>query len=149
MAVTSDTSKLAATIVALLAKLRAEDNLEKDGVQISDGVPGEPADEMICIRGATDWSQEWVGIASGTKPKEESFGLQLYIRVLMGRGSNDLARARAFYLLGIIEDALRNDPEITNTVWVSSFSRGEYVNANSGNHAEAQLHLTVDCRARI
>lgn len=149
MAVVSDTSKVNAAIVALLAALDAEQTLLAAGVQVTDGIPGQPQDELIAVRGVADWDQQWHGIASGLRPKEETFSIQLYIRVLRGQGSNAAARARAFALLEVVEDMLRNDPEITNTVWVAGLSRGEYVNANSGKHAEAQLSMLIECKARI
>lgn len=88
-------------------------------------------------------------MAGSSTTKEETFSIQVHIRVLRGRLETTIARARAFELLTELEETLRTDKTVTDTVWVGALHRGEYVNAQTGQNSEAKLEMLVDCRARI
>ena len=143
------TSTIHSTITSLVSGLQARANLRKDGVQVSDGFPLEPQQEMIAVGGATGWNMSWVAMNPATRPVEEEFVLELHIRVIRGRGSAAQARERAFVLLQEVEDMLRDDPEISASVYIGRVSGGAYVNAQSGQNTEARLEMSVECKARI
>ena len=141
------TSTIHSTITSLISGLRARANLST--VQVSDGLPLEPQQEMIAVGGASGWSMSWVAMNPAVRPVEEEFVLELHIRVLRGRGSAAQARERVFVLLQEVEDMLRNDPEISASVYIGRVSSGSYTNAQSGQNAEARLEMSIECKARI
>lgn len=121
------------------------------GVQVTQGPPFPlPEVEFIWL-GDVKGRQEWATIASPTKPKEEHYDLKVWIRVLRSNTPDDFKTAgdRAFALLAELENELRGDPSVTNTVRVAHVGEFDFQEDAGAEMNQALLEVTVHVRARI
>ena len=97
-------------------------NIVSAKVQVASGYLGDDSDrhETIQLIGATSASQRWGAL--GNRRREEEYTLAGVVYVLEAGKSEPAikdVRDRAFELLAEIEDFLRLDPTIGNTVKVA------------------------------
>lgn len=131
---------------ALLTRLKARTGLS--GVQITYGWPnGAVSRESIMLGGASG-SQEFRTI--GATQKMETYTLDVYITVIReGHGRQQNADERALELMGEIEDELRDDPTVNNTVLTAELARFDLQPMAGSETREARLTVGVNVMARI
>jgi hypothetical protein len=133
----------------LLVNLQARVGL--NGVQITHGPPFPlPEPEFIWLADV-DGHQDWAAINVVTKPKEETYDLTVWIKVLRSTTPDDFKTAgdRAFALMAEIEQELRGDPSVANTVRVAHVGAYKFTEDANAEFNEAILRITVHVRARI
>jgi len=154
------TSAVPNAITQLLAILRARPELQK-GVHILDGPPAEDISQDDVI--AVGWSAEGdqaVEIAqsfngAGARTRDEDFAIHGVIDVWTGDREISIVRARAFELLGVLEDAIRASgpnptaPTLNDAVLWAHLTNGVLRQFFTDQGARAALGFTVTCHARI
>lgn len=108
---------------ALLALLQARSGLS--GVTVSYGAPvtGAGAREFVAL-GDIDGSQEYatLGATAANRRKDETFTMTVYCSCLREGQQQQECTERAFALAAEVEDAVREDPEVSGTVRVAEIA---------------------------
>jgi hypothetical protein len=140
------TSTIPAFKSALLSRLQARAGLS--GVQVTYGWPtGSVKRESIMLGGATG-TQEFRTI--GATQKMETYTLDVYITVIReGHARQQNADERALALMGELEDELRDDPTVNNTVLTAEVGRIDLQPMAGAETREARLTVGVNVMARI
>ena len=124
------------------------------GVIVSYGIPypASPEFELIVLGDVPQWNQDAAAMRNPGHPREEEFGLEVFIRVQKnGADQQRAATERAFVLAGIIENYLRTNVTVGGTVRVAQFdpSGGQLEEFPTENARLALLTAYVVCNARI
>ena len=134
----------------LLTLLQARQALT--GVQVAWGVPELIRPERIILGDVFDWYQEAAAMRASRHPRNESFSLELFIRVeRVGPGQQE-ATERAFVILAEIENAVHDDMTLGGSgVYDAQFDGGELSESPSedGRARIATLTVRVACKARV
>lgn len=112
--------------------------------------PGDRLTPEHVVVDRVEFDQEWGPL--GRKAREERYTAHLVIGITKDGAGDDLAddaRDRVFALMAEVEDALRTDPAVTNTVRVTEIAGGELRQGAGDKTRWAQLALRIDVRARI
>ena len=139
-------------MVALKAALAARAGLA--GVQITLGLPYEPEGDFIALTDVEPSEQTAAGQRSTPHKREESFVLVVEISALrLGDADHTEAIQRAYVLLAELEDELRTDLTIDNSI-LNGWAVVEGVPMNTigpggEGRREALIRARVRCRARI
>ncbi len=142
------------TIPALKAKLvellGAAESLHD--VQIAWGWPGgSPARDLIIVGDVPEWSQEPAALRAGRKPREESYAIEILIRVERSGVDQRSVSERAFEIAAEIEDVVGDDWTLGGVVRDGEFAGGslEEMASPSGDGRTSLLTLRVRCDARV
>ncbi|MEU5077102.1 hypothetical protein AB0G76_36970 [Streptomyces asoensis] len=153
------TSALPDAILALLSILRAADGLT--GVDVIDGPPTNDVatQDFLSVgwSGSEDASAETTQDfnAAGARTRDEDFGIACVLDVWSGDDGFAIVRARAFDLLGAVEQALRatqaapEAPTLNGTVLWAHMTRASLRQTASKEGTRVSLTFTVTCHARI
>lgn len=153
------TSALPGAINALLEILRSANDL--DDLQILDGPPVDDiatADFLaVGWSGGEDQGAEAVQDfnAAGARTRDEDFTIVSVIDVWSGDDGFGAVRARAFTILGLVEQAIRatgpnpDAPNLNGTVLWAHLTRASLRQYFTDQGARVALGFTVSCHARI
>jgi hypothetical protein len=153
------TSRVPAAIDALVSILGAAPGL--DGVSVIDGPPTvDQADADYLYVGwqpegetAAELTQDFN--AAGARTRDEEFTIRCTIDCWTGDSDVATVRARAFELLGVVEDTIRASgaqpaaPTLGGAVLWAHLTQGLLQQANTDQGVRARLWFSVSCRARI
>ena len=137
---------------AFVAGMLARELIATDRVQVASGYLGEDSSqkESIQLTGAGSADQEWGAL--GNRRREETYVLQGLIWAL-APGKNEkaikAARDRAFELLAEVEDFLRTDPTIDNTVKVSHLTAYPFEQGANVNGRYCQIDFEITCEKSL
>lgn len=131
---------------ALLARLQARTGLA--GVQITYGWPNGAVKRESIMLGGVNGSQTFRTI--GATQKMEEYQLTVYITVIReGSGRQQVCDERALALMAEVEDELRDDVTVNNTVLTAELAGFDLQPMASAETREARLTLTINVMARI
>lgn len=140
------TSTVTALKAALLTSLQARTGLS--GVQVTYGWPSGQVRRESIMLGGVSGTQQFRTV--GATQKLEEYALTIYVTVIKeGSALQQSADERALALMAEVEDELRSDPTVTNTVLTAQLSRFDLEPMASSETREARLTLTIDVMARI
>jgi hypothetical protein len=123
------------------------------GVQVTYGRPSDAELDRECVWvGDVTGRQQVPTMKAGRKARHETYSVEVVAWVAMDRGLVSDAEARAFVLLGSVEDVVANDPTLgiaTGTAYFGA-TTGDFDSAADliGGPA-AVVRLNVDCTARL
>lgn len=129
-------------------------------VRISYGLPHRDApDEFLMIGDVDDGNQETAGMRSpSTHPRQETYSVTVLVSVLMTTESYSVTETRAFELVGVVEDFLRADANLSanyagsgrilRALFGGVKSAREYLSEDA-NRREARVTCAVEVAARI
>lgn len=130
---------------ALLTALQARTGLS--GVTVSYGVPLNAPREMIVL-GDLSGEQSWAAL--GHLRRDETFTLDVYCSVIREGNQQQTCSERCFDLAAEVEDELRTNPTMTNTVRVCELSAPFQLEEFAGDQArQSILTLGVQATERI
>lgn len=153
------TSALPGAILSLLTILRAATVL--DDVDIIDGPPvddvatkdflavGWSGTEDVAAETAQDFN------AAGARTRDEDFAISCVIDVWSGDDGFSTVRARAFEILGVVEQVIRatgpnpDAPNLNGAVLWAHLTRASLRQSFTDQGARVALAFTVSCHARI
>lgn len=152
------TSAVPAAITQLLAILRTP---AIEGVDVIDGPPTDDVSIQDVI--AVGWSPEADQAAelqqtfssAGARDRNEDFAIACWIDVWSGDTDVPTPRARAFELLGVIEERLRatainpEAPTLNGAVQWAHLTGGSLRQSHTNQGIRVALGFTVTCHARI
>ncbi|MFE2555970.1 hypothetical protein ACFXGT_08030 [Streptomyces sp. NPDC059352] len=152
------TSAVPAAITALLDILRSP---PIDNVDVLDGPPTDDVQtqDLIVIGWspegdqAANLTQDWN--AAGARTRDETFGISGWIDVWSGDTGFTAVRARAFELLGEVEQRIRatgpnpTAPTLNGAVLWAEMTAGALYQSHTDQGIRAALGFTVSCHARI
>jgi hypothetical protein len=153
-------SRVPAAVVALVEILQAA--TDPATIAVIDGpLPGNgalPIDMLFVgwqpgADAAVDLQQEFAG--AGARNRDEDISILGYIETRSGDRDMKARRARVFEIFGLIETALRatdaepEAPTLRGAVLWANVTAGALVQDQTTDGAQAGLHYTVTCRARI
>lgn len=153
------TSALPGAITALLAILNASTGL--DGVVVSDGPPTTDiaTEDFLAVgwSGTEDQGADLVQEfnSAGARTRDEQFTIACVIDVWSGDDGFAVVRARAFQILGVVEQAIRASglnpaaPTLNGTVLWAEMARAQLRQYFTDQGARVALGFTVSCHARI
>lgn len=98
------------TVKAALVELLEAASWPAPRPAVSYGWPREVPREIVQVGGTTQGEQTWA--AFGTRKRDESYRLELVVQVIHPGQSQRAATERAFALLAVIEDVLRDHPTL-------------------------------------
>jgi hypothetical protein len=131
---------------ALLDRLQARDGLA--GVQVTYGWPSGSVQRETIMLGGVTGTQEFRTI--NARQRMEEYALDVFITVVReGHGRQQNADQRALELMGEVEDDLRDDPTVNNTVLTAELGRFDLQPMASAETREARLTLGINVMARI
>lgn len=148
MATTSTVPSAKAALTALVAAALS-------GVQVTYGRPADAELNSECVWiGDTTGRQRVPTIKAGRKARHETYSIDVVCWVDIERGLTSEAEARAFVLLGEVEDAVADDPSLglaTATTPVFFATCGEFATAAdvASGRPIAVVRMSVDCEARL
>jgi hypothetical protein len=142
------TSKVNTFLVALKAMLEAREGLS--GVGVFTAHPGDelPREAIVVDRVTTD--QSWAAL--GRQRREEGFTTYLILHIEKagaGEGVATDVRERVYAIKAEVEDALRADPTVSETVRVADYARDELRQGTGDRARWAQLEAQIDAKVRI
>ena len=149
------TSSIPAYIDALLAALRARPALQAEDVLVSDSFPmGDLSEVRLLTVGGQDdptATGEQASASLGRQRREEDYVLNLYGSALTGDGDQKAVRDQAFGLMAEVEDLLRDDPTLGNTVRESYVEGGITLSQQKPEHGGrwAEVAFTIHVKNRI
>ncbi|MEH0578994.1 hypothetical protein QBA54_31995 [Streptomyces sp. B21-108] len=153
------TSALPRAIAALVTILQAAGGLAD--VDVTDGPPtGDVAtSDFLAVGWSTDGYQAAETAqdfnAAGARTRDEEFAIACVIDVWSGDDGFSTPRARAFAILGVVEQALRatgaapEAPTLNGTVLWAHLTRASLRQYFTDQGARVALGFTVSCHARI
>ncbi|MEW2421321.1 hypothetical protein AB0911_12335 [Streptomyces nigra] len=153
------TSALPGAIAALLSILSTDPGLEN--VTVTDGPPtGDVATEDFLAVGwsggeAQDAEMTQDFNAAGARTRDEDFTIACVIDVWSGDDGFAPIRARAFEILGVVEQALRatgpnpEAPTLNGAAMWAHLTRASLRQYSTDQGIRAALSFTVSCHARI
>jgi hypothetical protein len=153
------TSAVPGAIAALLAILRAAPALSE--VQVIDGPPTtDMADPDVVTVGWSPGGDQSALLtqefnAAGARTRNEDFEIANAIDCWSGDRDFSAVRARAFELLGVVENAIRASganpeaPTLNGAVLWAHLTQGSLQQSFTDQGARAVLGFTVTCHARI
>lgn len=140
------TSTIPAFKSALLSRLQGRAGLS--GVQVTYGWPNGAVKRESMMLGGVSGTQEFRTI--GATQKMEEYALDVYITVIReGQAHQQNADERALALMAELEDELRDDPTVNNTVLTAELGRFDLQPLASAETREARLTVGVNVMARI
>lgn len=139
------TSTIPAFKNALVTRLAARTGL--DGVQVTYGWPvGAVKREHIMVGGA-DGTQEYRTI--GAQHRFEEYVVQVYVNVIREGVQQQTCDERCLALLAEIENELRSDPTVGNTVMTAEVGSFNLESLANDQTREARLRVGIQVKARI
>jgi len=153
------TSAVPAALAALLAILRAEPALAD--VQVVDGPPTTDQSDADLV--AVGWSLEGDLAAevaqsfnaAGARTRDEDFDIACWLDTWSGDQDFASARARAYELLAVVENAIRASgasptaPTLNGAVQWAHLTRYTLRQSLTDQGAQVSVPFTITCRARI
>lgn len=140
------TTTIPAFKAALLQRLQAREDLLN--VQVTYGWPSGAVKRESIMLGGVSGNQTFRTI--GATQKMEEYQLTIYITVIReGTGNQQACDERALELMAQVEDDLRDDLTVNNTVLTAEVSGFDLEPMASAETREARLTLTIDVMARI
>ena len=140
------TSRIGVAQDALLALLTAREAL--DGVAIALGWPTPtPEPEQIWVAGdVSEWTSEW---ETNDPEREERFTIP--VKFLVQQSTIDYAevRDRMLALVGELEQTVRANPDLTDSVWDAEIRGGEMSEYVFSDGRGLQATVNVLCRAHL
>lgn len=131
---------------ALLDRLQNRSGLE--GVQLSYGWPAGAVQRESIMLGGVNGTQEFRTINAAQRMEE--FTLDVFITVIReGQANQQNADERALALMAELEEDLRDDPTVQNTVLTAEVASYELQPMASAESRETRLTVTVNAMARI
>ena len=142
------TSKVNAFLLALKAMLEARPGLS--GVGVFTAHPGDelPREAVVVDRVTTD--QSWAAL--GRQRREEGFAVFLVLHIEKpgaGEAIATDARERVYAIKAEVEDALRADPSVSESVRIADYARDELRQGTGDGVRWAQLEAQVDAKVRL
>jgi hypothetical protein len=139
------------TAPALKAKLRdvLAARVGLRDVKVSWGWPKAVRREMIVLGNVNESEQEYVVFRAGRKPREESYTLEVLVRVEQGTNDQEPVTLRAYAIAAELEDALRADFTVGGVVRTAEFESGDLEELGDDGVRLALLNVRVHCKARI
>lgn len=98
------------TVKAALVELLEAASWPAPRPAVSYGWPREVPREIVQVGGTTQGEQTWA--AFGTRKRDETYRLEIAVQVIHPGQSQRAATERAFALLAVIEDVLRDHPTL-------------------------------------
>jgi hypothetical protein len=153
------TSRVPATLEALVALFAAAPTLGGAGVEIIDGpmVTGDPLREAVYVGYDGDpdgdfesvtFAQEWAGL--GARAKDETFTVTCAVSVWSGSTKVVPMRVRAFEVLGEVETTLRAEPSLgLPPPTVVAMASGSLVQSQRGSGLECRIPFQIAVQTRI
>ena len=140
------TTTIPAFKAALLQRLQQREALLN--VQVTYGWPSGSVHRESIMLGGVSGNQTFRTI--GGTQKMEEYALTVYITVIReGTGNQQACDERALELMAEVEDDLREDLSVNNTVLTAEVSGFDLEPMASAETREARLTLTIDVMARI
>lgn len=153
------TSTIPAAIDALVSILQASAGLS--GVTVIDGPPtGDQSDTDYVYVGwqfegdtSVEMRQDFAHL--GARKRDELFDILCSLDTWTGDTDVQARRARAFELLGAVEDALRatdaapQAPTLNGTVLWAHLTQGALMQRHTTDGVQVGLNFRVSCRSRI
>jgi hypothetical protein len=154
-----NTSRIPAAIDGLVSALRAAPAL--DGVVVFDGPP--PRDltdrDLVAVGwqlggdSSAEMTQDFA--SAGARTRDETFAVACWLEAWTGDIDVGLRRARAFVLLGAVEEVLRGTnsnptaPTLGGAVLWAHLTQASLLQQNTQDGVRVGIAFTVTCRARI
>ena len=139
------TSTVTAFRAALVSQLTARAGLS--GVQVVYGVPAGALSREHILLGNVSGTQEYVTV--GASHKYEDYDVTVHIGVLREGVQQQPCDERALALMAELEQQLRDDLTVGNTVLNAQLSRFEMEALASDTTREARVTATIAVRARM
>ena len=147
-------SAIPTAVTNLLTILRARDGLKS--VAVHDGPPTRDTGtrDYICIAHNPDsntfeFDRQWAG-AGVAERQDEAFSIACAIVVWSGSTKMSVRRARAFEILGEVEDALAEHRTLDGAVRIAAvLGEGSLRQLQGPKGAVVDLRFGVGCEARI
>lgn len=120
-----------------------------DRPTVSYGWPRDPTRELVAVTQTIERTEQtWVAL--GGKKRDEDYGLQVIITVENPGMTQQQATERAFMLLGVLEDLLRDDPRMgLDEVIAVEVDQPDLREAPTKEGFVSQVLTRVRVRARI
>lgn len=120
-----------------------------DRPQVTYGWPRDEQRELVAVVGTSERSEQTTA-ALGGRSRNEDYGLQVIITVQNPGLTQQQATERAFELLGVVEDVLRDDPTLgLGGLFVAEIDQPDLREAPAAEGYVAQVLARVRVRARI
>ena len=148
MATTSTVPSAKAALVALIGTALP-------GVQVTYGRPSDAELDSECVWvGDATGQQRVPTIKAGRKARHETYSVDVVCWTVIQRGLVSEAEARAFVLLGEVEDVVADDPSLgltTATTPVFFATTGQFETAAdvASGIPVAVVRMSVNCEARL
>lgn len=144
---TTKTSTVPALYGALLAGLTARPGLA--GVMVTWGWPGRTPEREWLRIADTAFQQETHALGP-TRPRKETYDVDMVVSVIRSADGQREAVERAFALMAEVEDFLRLDPTVASTVIRATIGGpGTLKHRQNDNSTEGEVTFTIDVEARI
>lgn len=146
------TSSAPAAMDAFVEGMLARENVATWKLQVSSGYLGEDSSqkESIQLTHVSNANQEWGAL--GNRRREEEYTIHGFAWALAA-GKNEpaikAARDRAFELLAEVEDFLRLDPTIGNTVKVAHLTAFPFDQNANVNGRYCQIDFEITCEKSL
>ncbi|HWH27577.1 MAG TPA: hypothetical protein VNU26_01220 [Mycobacteriales bacterium] len=119
------------------------------GVQVVRGHPGDTIeDELVQVGRVRAGRQEWAALAADKRPRDEHYSIEVYIQVLGPGRPQDEVTERAYELMALVDQQLRNDPTLGGTVRSCQLSDFEDDETPYEEGRAATVTVQVRCNAR-
>ncbi len=142
-------STIPAAKAALLALIAARADLVTDAVHVAWGIPGEvpAAAERIYVGDVIDVGRVWAAL--GLQRMDETYTLQVHVETWRGGDEQTATEERLWVLVNEVEQAVRADLKLSNTVRVAQPGRIDASTFPTDGGWVANATVRFVCQARI
>lgn len=116
--------------------------------RVSYGHPGNDFEnEHVWVGDSEDWTQEWAAI--GSRRREETYNLSLFVVVVRPGDNEEEATDRAFEIWNQIQEDVRDNVTLGESVRIAELTPRSYKGMFTDEGRGVELAATVFCKSRI